>query len=242
MRSVAVRLDVTPRVGLRSPTRLLRPGGLWWRRRPGSPRRRPPAGGRWQPNPGRRTPDRLVAGPGLDTYRSASGPRYTTRTAPPRRTGRSRSACPGAGGRGRRRSGSAAGCQQVVDARGWPRCALLGSSWTSCCYSLGVLVPGGGLVVAGAGFEAAVQDSDETVAELAQGCVVADVAVPQRVVVGAGSRRSAQGAERLLVQGIGQAVVTHVSGQDDFLLARGPGDGAGARVVLAGTGALVAGC
>jgi hypothetical protein len=90
------------------------------------------------------------------------------------------------GGRGRRRSGSAAGCQQVVDARGWPRCALLGSSWTSSCYSLGVLVPGGGLVVAGAGFEAAVQDSDETVAELAQGGVVADVAVPQRVVVGGG--------------------------------------------------------
>jgi len=37
-------------------------------------------------------------------------------------------------------------------------------------------------------FEAAVQDADEAVAKLAQGCVVADVAVPERVVVGAGSR------------------------------------------------------
>src|SRR5674476_1319635 len=111
---------------------------------------------------------------------------------------------------------------------------------SSCCL-LGVLVPRSGLVVAGAGFETAVQDSDETVAELAQGCVVADVAVPQRVVVGAGSRCSAQGAERLLVQCVGQSLVTHVPGQDDFLLARGPGDGAGAGVVLAGTGPFVAG-
>src|ERR1019366_992882 len=111
---------------------------------------------------------------------------------------------------------------------------------SSCCL-LNVLVPGGGLVVAGAGFEAAVQDADEAVAELAQGGVVADVAAPQRVVVGAGSRRSAQGAERLLVQCVGQSLVVHVSGQDDFLLARGPGDGAGAGVVLAGTGAVITG-
>ena len=44
-----------------------------------------------------------------------------------------------------------------------------------------------------------------------------------------------------MVQGVGQAVVTHVSGQDDFLLARGSGDGAGAGVVLTGSGAVVAG-
>ena len=50
-----------------------------------------------------------------------------------------------------------------------------------------------------------------------------------------------QDAERLMVQGISQTLVTHVPGQDDFLLARGPGDGAGARVVLTGTGAVVAG-
>ena len=44
------------------------------------------------------------------------------------------------------------------------------------------------LVVEGVCFEAAVQDADEAVAELAQGCVVADVAVPEGVVVRAGSR------------------------------------------------------
>src|ERR1035437_10139999 len=108
----------------------------------------------------------------------------------------------------------------------------------SSCGLLNVLVPGSGLVVAGAGFEATMQDSDETVAELAQGCVVADVTVPECVVVGASSRRSAQCAEGLLVQGIGQSLVAHVSGQDDFLLTGGSGDGAGAGVVLAGTGAV----
>src|ERR1035437_6050855 len=35
--------------------------------------------------------------------------------------------------------------------------------------------------------------------------------------------------------------LTHVTGQDDFLLARGPGDGAGAGVVLGGAGSGVAG-
>ena len=36
----------------------------------------------------------------------------------------------------------------------------------------GVVRPGGGLVVGGAGFKAAVQDADETVGELTQGGVV----------------------------------------------------------------------
>src|SRR5665811_1825396 len=44
-----------------------------------------------------------------------------------------------------------------------------------------------------------------------------------------------------MVQGISQTLVTHVPGQDDFLLPGGPGDGAGAGVVLTGTGAVVAG-
>ena len=39
-----------------------------------------------------------------------------------------------------------------------------------------------------------------------------------------------------MVQGVGRAFVANVSDQDDFLLARGPGDGAGAGVVLAGSG------
>ena len=52
----------------------------------------------------------------------------------------------------------------------------------------GVVVgPGGVLVVEGAGLEAAVQDADEAVGELAQRGLVADVAGAQGVVVGAGA-------------------------------------------------------
>jgi hypothetical protein len=46
--------------------------------------------------------------------------------------------------------------------------------------------PGGGFVVGGAGGEAAVQDADQAVAELAERGV-ADAAGAQRVVVGAGA-------------------------------------------------------
>ncbi len=56
------------------------------------------------------------------------------------------------------------------------------------------------------------KDAGEAVAELTQGSVVSDGAVPECVVVRAGSRWSAQGAECLRVQGIGHALVTHVSG------------------------------
>src|SRR4051794_40698170 len=45
----------------------------------------------------------------------------------------------------------------------------------------GVVGPGGGLVVGGSGFEAAVEDADEAVAELAQRGVVAGAAGAQRV-------------------------------------------------------------
>ena len=63
----------------------------------------------------------------------------------------------------------------------------------------GVLVvrPGGGLVVEGAGLEAAVQDADEPVGELAQGGVVAGAPAARRVVVGAGAGRGAQRGEGL---------------------------------------------
>jgi len=47
-----------------------------------------------------------------------------------------------------------------------------------------VVLPGDVLVVDGAGLEAAVQDADESVRELPQGCVMADVAGAERVVVG----------------------------------------------------------
>jgi hypothetical protein len=42
-------------------------------------------------------------------------------------------------------------------------------------------------VVAGAGLEAAVEDADESVGELAEGGVVADPAVAERLVVGVGA-------------------------------------------------------
>ena len=48
-----------------------------------------------------------------------------------------------------------------------------------------VVGPGGGLVVEGAGLQTAVQDADEPVAELAQCCLVTDLAGSERVVVGA---------------------------------------------------------
>ncbi len=47
--------------------------------------------------------------------------------------------------------------------------------------------PGGGLVVAAVGLEAAVQDADQAVAELAQRGVVPGAAGSQLVVVGAGA-------------------------------------------------------
>src|SRR5664280_3079697 len=73
--------------------------------------------------------------------------------------------------------------------------------------ALVAVLPGGVLVEKGAGLEAAVQDADEPVRELPQGRVVADVPAAQRVVVGPRTRRSAQRAERLLVQRGAQAPV-----------------------------------
>ena len=55
---------------------------------------------------------------------------------------------------------------------------------------LGIAVavpPGGVLVVCGAGFQAAVQDADQPVAELAQRGAVALAAAAQLVVIGAGA-------------------------------------------------------
>jgi hypothetical protein len=50
-----------------------------------------------------------------------------------------------------------------------------------------VVGPGGVLVVEGAGFEAAAEDADEPVGQLAEGGVVALAAAAELVVVGAGA-------------------------------------------------------
>src|SRR5262249_56482080 len=79
--------------------------------------------------------------------------------------------------------------------------------------SLTVVRPGGGFVVDGAGLQAAVQDADEPVGELAQGRLVADVSGSERVVVGAGAGGSFQRAEGPLLNGVTQAGVAGVAGQ-----------------------------
>ena len=56
-----------------------------------------------------------------------------------------------------------------------------------------VLRPGGCLVVEGPGFEAAVQDADEAVGELAQRGVVLYPAGAELIVIGVCSRRGGQG-------------------------------------------------
>src|SRR6202161_3178449 len=100
--------------------------------------------------------------------------------------------------------------------------------------------PGGCFVVAGAGFDAAVDDADEAVAELAERGVVAEPAGTLPVVVGAGSRGCRQGGEGLRLQGVGEPLVADEPGQDDFAAAGRAGDGAGPGVVFAGFGGGVA--
>jgi hypothetical protein len=62
-------------------------------------------------------------------------------------------------------------------------------------FLLGVPWPGGRLVVEGAGLQAAVQDAEEPVGELAQRCPVAGPAGTGLVVVGESAGRCAQGGE-----------------------------------------------
>src|SRR5262245_33344673 len=94
--------------------------------------------------------------------------------------------------------------------------------------------PCGGFVVAGPGFEAAVEDADEPVGQLAHGGVVVGAAGFELVVVGAGAGGGVECAEGLGHQGVDEPVIVHKSGEDDLLLAGGTGDRAGAGVVLAG--------
>ena len=88
-----------------------------------------------------------------------------------------------------------------------------------------LLGPGGCLVVEGAGFEAAVEDADEAVGELAEGGVVPGAAVAFGVVEGAGAGRGAEGGEGLGHERVGEPVVADEPGGDSFLLARGARDG-----------------
>jgi hypothetical protein len=99
-----------------------------------------------------------------------------------------------------------------------------------------VVLPGSVLVVEGAGLEAAVEDADEPVGELAQGGVVADVPAAQRVVIGAGARGGAERGEGLQVQRGTKAAVGGPAGQDHGFLAGRPGDRALPGVVLAAPG------
>src|SRR5487761_1738852 len=102
-----------------------------------------------------------------------------------------------------------------------------------------LLGPGGCLVVGGAGLEAAVEDADEAVGELAEGRVVLGAAGTFGVVEGAGAGRGGQGAQSLGHQRVGEPVVADEPGGDDLLLPRRAGDGGGSGVVLAGLAAGV---
>ena len=72
-----------------------------------------------------------------------------------------------------------------------------------------MVAPSGVFVVAGASLEAAVEDADEPVDELAKRGVVAHAAVAERLVLGDRS----QGP---LLRGIGEPSVAGVAGQDDL--------------------------
>src|ERR1700728_5260389 len=101
----------------------------------------------------------------------------------------------------------------------------------------GVPGPGGGLVVAGAGFEAAVQDAGEAVGEMAQRGPVADAAGSLGVVAGAGAWRGGEGGEGLAVEGVAEPVVVHVPGRHGFAFAGLAGGWGGGRVGCARRGA-----
>ena len=87
------------------------------------------------------------------------------------------------------------------------------------------MLPGGCFVVVAVVCQAGMQDADPSVGELVQGLVVVLAASPQLVVVAAGAGRLAEGAERPLLQGVGEPAVAGVAGQHDAAEAGCPGDG-----------------
>src|SRR6476619_6331560 len=101
-----------------------------------------------------------------------------------------------------------------------------------------VVLPGGVLVVVGAGLEAAVQDADQPVRELAQSGVVANLPGSERVVIQPRARGCTKRRERLLVERVAESTVRRIPGQHDGLLPRGPGDRALPRVVFPCSGVV----
>jgi hypothetical protein len=83
--------------------------------------------------------------------------------------------------------------------------------------------PGGVFVVDGAGLEAAVEDADESVAGGVEGLVVEVAGGAVVVVEGSGAGAAADGAEGLGVDGVVEAPVAHVAGQDGTFAAGGDG-------------------
>src|SRR5262245_12836686 len=103
-----------------------------------------------------------------------------------------------------------------------------------------VVGPRGVLVIERAGFQAAVQDADQAVAELAERGVVSRAAGAELVVVGPCAGRGTQRAERLPVQCGGQALGADEPGRDHGPFPGRTGDRRGAGVVLAGPRVAVA--
>lgn len=88
----------------------------------------------------------------------------------------------------------------------------------------------------GAGLAASVEDADESVAQLPQRRAVVQVTGALLVVVAAGAGRVLQRAERLTLEGLGEAVVADEAGLDAVDLAGGPGDRARAGVAVSAPG------
>jgi hypothetical protein len=82
-------------------------------------------------------------------------------------------------------------------------------------------VPGSGLVVEGAGSQAAVQDADQPVRDGTEGLVVGGASGPLSVVEGSGSGWGSQGAVGLEEQRVTESPVPGVAGEDDLLDAGG---------------------
>jgi hypothetical protein len=80
------------------------------------------------------------------------------------------------------------------------------------------VTPGGGLVVAGARFQAAVQYADEPVGQPPERVVVFESPGFAGVVEGAGAGRGVEGGEGLHPQRVDEPVVVDQPGGDDLLL------------------------